>query len=80
MYDWHKAEKLRMSSDATLHATEVELPVWLLYPDLGVFCLLTLVPIYTKNIQDMPRSTSAAGTGNGEEPNMYTRKPGITLI
>ena len=30
--------------------------------------------------QDMPRSTSAAGTGNGEEPNMYTRKPGITLI
>jgi hypothetical protein len=30
--------------------------------------------------QDMPRSTSAAcETGNGEEPNMYTRKPGITL-
>jgi hypothetical protein len=31
-------------------------------------------------VQDMPRSTSAAcETGNGEEPNMYTRKPGITL-
>ena len=42
---------------------------------------VTVGTIHTATVeQDMPRSTSAAEDGNGEGPNMYTRKPGITLI